>query len=43
MAAPKNQNPFNIIYAGTGEGFENIDARRGAGIFKTIDGNFFYF
>ncbi|HMV51775.1 MAG TPA: hypothetical protein PKD31_28790, partial [Blastocatellia bacterium] len=30
-------NP-NVIYAGTGEGFSNIDAVRGAGIFKTTDG-----
>lgn len=29
-------NP-NIIYAGTGEGFFNIDAIRGAGIFKSTD------
>jgi hypothetical protein len=29
-------NP-NIIYAGTGEGFNNSDAVRGAGIFKSID------
>jgi hypothetical protein len=28
----------NIIYAGTGEGFFNADAVRGAGIFKTTDG-----
>jgi hypothetical protein len=28
----------NVIYAGTGEGFSNIDALRGAGIFRTIDG-----
>ncbi|MBK8286860.1 MAG: hypothetical protein IPK97_19455 [Ahniella sp.] len=27
----------NVIYAGTGEGFGNIDAIRGAGIFKSID------
>ena len=27
-----------IIYAGTGEGFSNVDSVRGAGIFKTIDG-----
>lgn len=26
------------IYAGTGEGFGNIDARRGLGIYKSIDG-----
>ena len=30
-------NP-DIIYAGTGEGFCNIDAIQGAGIFKTTDG-----
>lgn len=29
-------NP-NIIYAGTGEGFFNLDAVRGAGIFKSTD------
>ena len=28
----------DILYAGTGEGFGNIDAVRGAGIFKTRDG-----
>lgn len=28
----------NTIYAGTGEGFFNIDAIRGAGIFKSTDG-----
>ncbi len=28
----------NTIYGGTGEGFLNIDAKRGAGIFKTTDG-----
>ena len=27
----------NIIYAGTGEGFYNGDAIRGAGIFKSTD------
>ena len=31
------RNP-NVIYAGTGEGFFNSDAVRGAGIFKTTDG-----
>lgn len=33
-------DPFNpdIIYAGTGEGFGNFDAVRGAGIMKTTDG-----
>ena len=30
-------NP-DIIYAGTGEGFSNLDAIRGAGIFRTVDG-----
>ena len=30
-------NP-KIIYAGTGEGFSNLDALQGAGIFRTIDG-----
>ena len=28
----------NVLYAGTGEGFFNIDAVRGAGIFKTTNG-----
>jgi photosystem II stability/assembly factor-like uncharacterized protein len=28
----------NIMYAGTGEGFNNIDAIQGAGIFKSTDG-----
>lgn len=32
---PKNPE---VIYAGTGEGFFNIDGVRGAGIFKTTDG-----
>lgn len=27
-----------VIYAGTGEGFSNVDARRGEGIFRTTDG-----
>ena len=30
-------NP-NTLYAGTGEGFFNVDSVRGAGIFKTTDG-----
>jgi hypothetical protein len=30
-------NP-NILYAGTGEGYFNVDAVRGAGIFKTTNG-----
>ena len=28
----------NVLYAGTGEGFFNVDAVRGAGIFKSTDG-----
>jgi hypothetical protein len=28
----------DTIYAGTGEGFHNLDALRGAGIFRTADG-----
>jgi photosystem II stability/assembly factor-like uncharacterized protein len=28
----------NIIYAGTGEGFFNVDAVRGYGIFRSVDG-----
>jgi hypothetical protein len=28
----------DILYAGTGEGFANLDALRGAGIFRTTDG-----
>src|SRR6266567_561895 len=28
----------NVIYAGTGEGFSNFEALRGAGIFKTTNG-----
>ena len=28
----------NVLYAGTGEGFGNADAIRGAGVFKSIDG-----
>ena len=28
----------NLIYAGTGEGFGNLDALRGGGIFRTTDG-----
>jgi len=28
----------NIVYAGTGEGFQNIDALRGIGVLKTMDG-----
>ncbi len=30
-------NP-NVMYAGTGEGFSNADAVRGAGVFKSTDG-----
>jgi photosystem II stability/assembly factor-like uncharacterized protein len=31
-------NDRKVLYAGTGEGFFNTDAVRGAGIFKTVDG-----
>jgi photosystem II stability/assembly factor-like uncharacterized protein len=31
-------NDPDLIYAGTGEGFGNLDALRGGGIFRTIDG-----
>ena len=30
-------NP-NLLYAGTGEGFGNLDSLRGGGIFRTVDG-----
>jgi Bacterial Ig-like domain len=35
VMAPNNPN---VIYAGTGEGFYNGDAVRGAGVFKSTDG-----
>jgi len=35
--AMDRKNP-HLIYAGTGEGFGNVDLVRGAGIFKTTDG-----
>lgn len=35
VMSPTNSN---VIYAGTGEGFFNADAVRGAGIFKSADG-----
>jgi hypothetical protein len=28
----------DVLYAGTGEGFFNVDAIRGAGLFRTVDG-----
>ena len=34
----QDRNNFNIMYAGTGEGWFNVDAVRGAGIFKSTDG-----
>ncbi|MHC1791840.1 WD40/YVTN/BNR-like repeat-containing protein [Solidesulfovibrio sp.] len=37
-AMAMDPNNVNTIYAGTGEGFFSVDAMRGAGIFKTIDG-----
>ena len=37
MAGASVNHP-NVIYVGTGEGFGNIDASSGAGMFKTTDG-----
>ncbi|HEY0356614.1 MAG TPA: T9SS type A sorting domain-containing protein, partial [Flavisolibacter sp.] len=37
-ALAQDPSNSNIMYAGTGEGFSNIDAVRGLGIYKTIDG-----
>jgi photosystem II stability/assembly factor-like uncharacterized protein len=34
----QDRNNLNTMYAGTGEGWFNIDAVRGAGIFKSTDG-----
>ena len=34
----QDRNNFNIMYAGTGEGWFNLDAVRGAGLFKSTDG-----
>ena len=34
----QDKNNLNIMYAGTGEGWFNVDAVRGAGIFKSTDG-----
>jgi Secretion system C-terminal sorting domain len=34
----QDNNNLNIMYAGTGEGWFNVDALRGAGIYKSIDG-----
>lgn len=34
----QDKNNLNTIYAGTGEGWFNIDAVRGGGIFKSTDG-----
>jgi hypothetical protein len=31
-------NDPDVIYAGTGEGFGNLDALRGGGIFRTTNG-----
>ncbi len=33
----------SVIYAGTGEGFGNIDAIQGAGIFRSLDGGILWF
>lgn len=37
-ALVQNKNTPGIMYAGTGEGFFNIDALKGAGIFKSTNG-----
>ena len=34
----QDKNNLNTMYAGTGEGWFNVDAVRGAGIFKSTDG-----
>lgn len=33
----RDPNDADVVYAGTGEGFYNIDSIRGAGIFKSVD------
>jgi hypothetical protein len=40
MIIAPNNNPNNpdTLYAGTGEGFGNVDGIQGAGIFKSVDG-----
>jgi photosystem II stability/assembly factor-like uncharacterized protein len=37
-ALAQDPSNFNTMYAGTGEGFSNIDAVRGLGIYKSNDG-----
>jgi hypothetical protein len=37
-AMAQDPSNFNIMYAGTGEGYNNIDAVRGLGIYKSTDG-----
>ena len=34
----QDKNNLNTMYAGTGEGWFNLDAQKGAGIFKSTDG-----
>jgi hypothetical protein len=34
----QDKTNYNIMYAGTGEGWFNLDAVRGAGVFKSTDG-----
>jgi hypothetical protein len=37
-ALAQDPSDFNVMYAGTGEGFSNIDAVRGLGIYKSTNG-----
>jgi hypothetical protein len=37
-AMAQDPTNFNIMYAGTGEGYNNIDAIRGLGVYKSTDG-----
>ncbi len=34
----QHPSTFGVIYVGTGEGFSNIDAIRGLGVYRTLDG-----
>lgn len=37
-AMAQDPSNFNVMYAGTGEGYNNLDAVRGAGLYKSTDG-----